>query len=125
MRAASLVSILLASACANGDHATMNAQPEWSGPPVQADSLEDGSMRVIITVPTGGHGISILRVKRNGDRSDVFLRLQEPTGDFVTQIVTELSVIVPAVDVEGSEDIYIWLARDGEQDRLALATPRR
>ena len=125
MRAVWLAPMLLSFACANGANVTTNDQPDWQGPPVQAHDLEDGSMRVIMTVPTGGHALDLSEVQHSGERGDVFLRLQMPTGDVVAQVVTELPVSVPSADLEGIKQVRVWVARDGGQSRLALTTTRR
>jgi hypothetical protein len=125
MRAIWCAPMFLLFACANGCYATVNEQPKWHGQPVQARTLEDGSMHIIMTVPTGGYALGILNVQHRGDRGNVFLRLQKPTGDFVTQVVTELSVSVPAADLEGSKEVRVWIVRDGEENRLAFTTTRR
>lgn len=124
MRAMMLVPMLLSFACASGGHAAGDDQPDWQGPPVQARHLDDGSMRVIMTVPTGGHALDLVEVQRNGQRGDVLLRLKIPTGDFVTQVVTELPVDVPLADLEGVGKVRVWIAHDGAESRLALVLPR-
>jgi len=123
MRALMLAAMLLSVACASGGHAEGNEQLDWQGPPVKAHHLDDGSMRVIMTVPTGGHGLDFVEVQRTGERGDVLLRLQMPTGDMVAQVVTELPVNVPTADLEGVGEVRIWIERDGVERRLALVMP--
>jgi len=124
MRALWLTPLLLSFACANGSHTSMDEQPSWQGPPVVAHHLDNGDLRLTMTVPTAGYALDVVDAQRDGEHGEVYLRLQTPTGDLVAQVLTELRVLVPAADLEGVHQVRVSVARDREQARLALTTSR-
>jgi hypothetical protein len=77
---------------------TTTAQPiadDWTGPPVHASFLADGSLRIVLTAPTGGHAFAVRSVDVANGRATVLCAHTPPTPDaIVTQVVTELAVLV-------------------------------
>lgn len=124
MRAILLTPMLVAFACASADQASTIVDAGWQGPPVTASNATNGDLEVVVTVGTGGHGLVVQEVERSGEVADVRLQLQMPTGDLVTQVITELPVVIPAKDLGDVGEARIWLAQGDGESSLALAVER-
>jgi hypothetical protein len=70
---------------------------DWPGPPVHATFLADGSLRIVLTAPTGGHAFAVESVDATAERATVRCAHTPPAHDaIVTQVVTEHAVLVDA-----------------------------
>tara|TARA_R110002096_G_scaffold31773_5_gene92849 strand:- start:1067 stop:1450 length:384 start_codon:yes stop_codon:yes gene_type:complete len=126
MRAVLLLPMLLSFACASGseDSTIPMTTPNWIGPAVSVRHEEDRSLHIEMMAPTAGHALSLLEVKRTGNRADVQLQHDLPTGDLVAQVLTPLPVDLAANQLEGATTVFVWVLSDGNPARLALATAR-
>lgn len=120
MRASLSLPLVLSVACATGG----GAAQQWDGPPVQTSNMVGGDVKIVMTVPTGGFALVIDEVVRSGGVADVKLQLREPTGDLVTQVVTELPVVVPAKDLGDAAQVRVWVGGGGGESRLAGSIER-
>jgi hypothetical protein len=101
-----LLALALATGCSSPEQpaqpapteATTPAQPvadDWSGPPVHASFLADGSLRIVLTAPTGGHAFAVRSVDvANGCATVLCAHTPPPPDAIVTQVVTEHAVLV-------------------------------
>jgi hypothetical protein len=124
MRAAWMLLVLLAGACANHNEVQKMALPDWRGTPLHTRAAESGGLQLVMTVATGGHALRLLYVVRSGKRADVHLQYEAPSGDFVPQVISELSVMVPAEQLGDATAVCVWIRSGTEPARLALAAAR-
>lgn len=70
---------------------------DWPGPPIHAAFLADGSLRIVLTAPTGGHAFAVESVDATSERATIRCAHTPPAHDaIVTQVVTEHAVLVDA-----------------------------
>lgn len=81
---------------------------DWPGPPVHAAFLADGSLRIVLTAPTGGHAFVLESVDATNGRATVRCAHTPPTHDaVVTQVVTEHAVLVDAAKLPPSSREFV------------------
>lgn len=105
-RAAITLLTLLSCSSPDGD-ATQAPLPtpdapaeDWPGPPVHAAFLADGSLRIVLTAPTGGHAFAVQSVGTDGGQAIVTCAHTPPAVDaVVTQVVTEHAVLVDGAKI--------------------------
>jgi len=91
---------------------------------VHARGTQAGDLRIEMVVPTADHSLTLASVTPNGRSADVLLRYAEPTGDFVAQVVTTLSVDVPASALADARAVAIRVQRGDDEPQLAVAIAR-
>ena len=100
--------------------ATTPAAPvadDWIGPPVHASFLADGSLRIVLTAPTGGHAFAVRSVDvANGCATVLCAHTPPPPDAIVTQVVTEHAVLVKAakLPVATREVVIVCSTRDSD-----------
>ena len=101
----SAIAFAAIAACSSPDNGAPTAPPQlpapampaedWPGPPVHAAFLADGSLRIVLTAPTGGHEFVVESVGTTGESATIRCAHTPPARDaIVTQVVTEHAVLV-------------------------------
>jgi len=125
MRAILIALLLLLSACASGTQPGTVPLPDWSGPAVHCRHLGDRSLIVELLAPTASHRLTMVDVTVDDSRADIRLLHQPPGSDvLVAQVITPLTVEVPAARLGAARAVCVWIATGNEAPRLALATAR-
>lgn len=88
---------------------------DWPGPPVHATFLADGSLRIVMTTPTGGHTFAVESVDATSERATIRCAHTPPAPDaIVTQVVTEHAVLVDAAKLPPSaRDVVVSCSTPG------------
>lgn len=114
MRRLLFSAMLLCAACACGSPTTMpeakpEAKPDWSGPPLQVTSLADRGLRLELLAPTSGHMFDLRAVVQAADGADVQLVHRTPGDAIVAQVITPLSIEVPAERLAEARRVRVWI----------------
>ena len=122
---AMLVACVSLAACAGSDPVMSMHLPDWSGPGLSCAHRPDGAMTVEMTVPTGGHQLTLVDVGRDGAAATGRVDYAPPTGDMVPQVITTLRVEVPAERLGDATAVLVEVrAAGGDRPHLAVATSR-
>ena len=91
-------------------------------PPVHAAFLAEGSLRIVLTVPTGGHSFAVQSVESDGATAKVICAHTPPAADaIVTQVVTEHAVLVESQRIPAdAQEVTIWLSTKGRDGSTSL-----
>ncbi len=91
-------------------------------PPIHASFLADGSLRIVLTVPTGGHAFAVTSVESNGTTAKVVCaHTAPPTDAIVTQVVTEHAALVEAQRIPAdAQEVTIFLSTKGRDGNTLL-----
>jgi len=104
---------------------------DYQGPPVTAELLANGDLRVEMTAPTAGHTLALVDVARVDGRAVVHLRHDAPT-DLVAQVITTLPLVLPAdslADAFGgafgdAREVHVRVAHGDDAPQLAAVVAR-
>lgn len=122
-----VVAFALAAGCSSPEQPapTAPAVPvgdDWIGPPVHASFLADGSLRIVLTAPTGGHAFAVRSVDVADGRATVLCAHTPPQPDaIVTQVVTEHAVLVESVKLPAAtREVSIVCSTRGSDGQTVL-----
>jgi hypothetical protein len=118
--------MLLAAACACGNPTMQERQPDWSGPPLQVTSRADRGLDLELLAPTAGHAFELRSVVQAEGSADVQLVHRTPGGAYTAQVITPLSIVVPAERLADCRRVRLWVttlhgAEDTREPPAALA----
>ncbi len=103
-------------------HAGNEAEAAVDLPPIHASFLADGSLRIVLTAPTGGHSFAVKSVESDGATAKVICAHTPPAADaIVTQVVTEHAALVESQRIPAdAQEVTIWLSTKGRDGRTSL-----
>ncbi|MEY4829137.1 MAG: hypothetical protein RLZZ562_933 [Planctomycetota bacterium] len=118
--------VAFASCSSQGNDAPADAGNEAGAavdlPPIHASFLADGSLRIVLTVPTGGHSFAVKSVESDGATAKVICAHEAPPADaIVTQVVTEHAALVESQRIPAdAQEVTIWLSTKGRDGSTSL-----
>ncbi|MFN3241555.1 MAG: hypothetical protein ACE37K_08585 [Planctomycetota bacterium] len=120
-----LASLIALPACAGG--APPIRMPDHDGPAVVARPLGGGDLRLEMTAPTAGYRLALDDVALRDGLAEVRLHYAPLPGDLFAQVLTELSVTVPAAALGDARAAAVLVRQGDGEPRLAvtIARPQR